>query len=147
MTRTFLHRCFLLNLFVLFVVLLPYIATAQTEKPAKGSLTMVADDRVEVLVSKHIQVNESMEGIEGYRIQLFFDSGVNSKARAQSIYSSFMAKYPNMGAYLTFKAPNYKVRVGDFRTRLDAQRSLNEIVADYPNAWITDDIINLPKVE
>jgi len=58
-----------------------------------------------------------------------------------------MAKYPDVGTYLTFKTPNYKVRIGDFRTKLDAQRFLNEIIADYPNAWIIEDQINLPKVE
>ena len=63
------------------------------------------------------------------------------------IYEEFIGKYPGIGAYLSFKAPNYKVRVGDFRTKLDAQRFLNEILAVYPSAWIIDDIINLPKVE
>jgi len=50
-------------------------------------------------------------------------------------------------AYLTFKAPNYKVRVGDFRTKLDAQRFLIELTADYPNAFIITDQINLPKTD
>jgi hypothetical protein len=36
--------------------------------------------------------------------------------------------------------------VGDFRTPLDARRFLNEIIAEYPNAWIVADVIQLPKV-
>jgi hypothetical protein len=98
-------------------------------------------------VSKHIQINQNRKGIDGFRIQIFFDSGNNSKTRAKSVYESFLAKYPNIGTYLTFKTPNYKVRVGDFRTKLDAQRFLNGILTDYPNAWIIEDQINLPKVE
>ena len=112
-----------------------------------GVVQLVQDDKVDLLVSKHIQLNQNKRGIDGFRIQVFFDSGSNSKGRAQSVYESFKAKYPGTGAYLTFKTPNYKVRVGDFRTKLDAQRFLNDIIGDYPNAWITNDIINLPKVE
>jgi hypothetical protein len=102
---------------------------------------------VYLLVSKHIQINQNRKSMEGYRIQIFFDSGNNSKTKAQSIYEGFKAKYPDVRAYLSFKSPNYKVRVGDFRTRLDAQRFLNDIIDEYPNAWIIADMINLPKVE
>jgi len=112
-----------------------------------GNIRLIQDNKVDLLVSKHIQINQNLKGIDGFRIQIFFDSGNNSKTRAKSIYESFLAKYPNIGVYLTFRTPNYKVRVGDFRTKLDAQRFLNEIIADYPNAWIIDDQINLPKVE
>ena len=113
----------------------------------KGHIQIIQDDKVDLLVSKHVQINQNRKGIEGYRIQIFFDSGNNSKTKAQSIYEGFKAKYPDVGAYLSFKSPNYKVRVGDFRSRLDAQRFLNDIAVEYPNAWIIADMINLPKVE
>jgi hypothetical protein len=121
--------------------------TAMSQDSVKSSVQVIQDDRVDLLVSKHVQINQNRNGIDGYRIQIFFDSGNNSKTKAQSIYEEFMQKYPSVGAYLSFKAPNYKVRVGDFRTKLDAQRFLNEIIAEYPNAWIINDLINLPKVE
>lgn len=120
---------------------------AQDNKKGKGHIQVIQDDRVDLLVSKHIQINQNRNGIEGYKIQIFFDSGNNSKTKAQSIYEGFKAKYPDIRAYLSFKSPNYKVRVGDFRTRLDAQRFLNDIIDEYPNAWIIADMINLPKVE
>ena len=121
--------------------------SGQEVRKDSGNIHIVQDEKVDLLVSKHIQINQNRQGIDGFRIQIFFDSGNNSKIRAQSIHESFLAKYPDVGAYLSFKTPNYKVRVGDFRTKLDAQRFLNEIIADYPNAWIIDDQINLPKVE
>jgi len=111
------------------------------------NIKIIQDEKVSVLVSKHIRINQNRDGIPGFRIQIFFDSGTNSKTHAQGIFDGFRAKYPDVTAYLTFKAPNYKVRVGDFRTRLDAQRFLNEIITEYPNAWIIPEQINLPKVE
>ena len=142
------HKKFL-SVLVLTVQLLlqagPLFSQESTKDP--GNIRIIQDDKVDLLVSKHIQINQNRKGIDGFRIQIFFDSGNNSKTRAQSIYESFLVKYPDVGAYLTFKTPNYKVRVGDFRTKLDAQRFLNEIIPDYPNAWIIEDQINLPKVE
>ena len=120
---------------------------AQDSRTGKGEITIVQDDRVDLLVSKHVRINQNKDGIDGFRIQIFFDSGNNSKTKAQSINEGFRAKYPDVRAYLSFKSPNYKVRVGDFRTRLDAQRFLNEIIDQYPNAWIIADNINLPKAE
>jgi hypothetical protein len=138
-----------LTIVVFFFLFLLQITSLFSQEPAKdsGNIRLIQDDKVDLLVSKHIQLNQNLNGIDGFRIQIFFDSGNNSKTRATSIYESFLAKYPGIGAYLTFKTPNYKVRVGDFRTKLDAQRFLNEIINEYPNAWITDDQINLPKVE
>jgi hypothetical protein len=120
---------------------------AQDKDTGKGHVQIIQDEKVDLLVSKHIQMNQNRKGIEGFRIQIFFDSGNNSKTKAESIYEGFKAKYPDVGAYLSFKSPNYKVRVGDFRTRLDAQRFLNEIITEYPNAWIIADMIKLPNVD
>ena len=147
MIRIKLHKI-LVPAVVIFLWSCPAIKDFAQEKDRdKGHVQIVQDDRVDLLVSKHIQINQNRKGMDGFRIQIFFDSGNNSKTKAQSIYEGFKAKYPDERAYLSFKSPNYKVRVGDFRTRLDAQRFLNDIIDEYPNAWIIADLINLPKVE
>jgi hypothetical protein len=147
MTDTKTYQNLLRCLFILVVGLLPLFSFSQTQTNDTGTIQILQDGRVDQLVNKHVLLNQRSQGIDGYRIQIFFDSGNNSKTNARSIYEGFLAKYPSMKAYLTFKAPNYKVRVGDFRTKLDAQRFLNVIIVDYPNAWIIADQINLPQVE
>jgi hypothetical protein len=140
--------CFLIQVVLLFLLSgLAGKGFTQDKTTDKGHIQVIQDDKVDLLVSKHIQINQNRNGIEGYRIQIFFDSGNNSKTKAQSVYEGFKAKNPDVRAYLSFKSPNYKVRVGDFRTRLDAQRFLNDIIIEYPNAWIIADMINLPRVE
>lgn len=148
MIPVFRNRTFLIGVVLSFLFSFPVLSLfSQEARKDSGNIRLIQDDKVDLLVSKHIQINQNRKGIDGFRIQIFFDSGNNSKTRAQSIYETFLAKYPNIGTYLTFKTPNYKVRLGDFRTKLDAQRFLNEILTDYPNAWIIEDQINLPKVE
>jgi len=109
--------------------------------------TVIQDSRVDALVMKHIRINQHFQTINGFRVQLFSDSGNNSKNKAQAVYDAFVLKYPETGAYLSFKSPNYKVRIGDFRTRLDAQRFLIELTVDYPNAFIVEEPIHLPQTE
>ena len=141
------HRLFF-SLFAGILVFFGFSTVfAQQSAENPGEIKIVQDEKVDLLINKHVQINQNRKGIEGYRIQVFFDSGTNSKTRAQSIFESFKAKYPETGVYLTFKAPNYKVRVGNFRTKLDAQRYLHSIIGEYPNAWVIEDMINLPKVE
>ena len=48
-----------------------------------GGVEVIVDPAITALVEKHIQVNQAREGIPGYRIQIFFDSGNNSKTRAE----------------------------------------------------------------
>jgi hypothetical protein len=147
MNRTAFYKALILVFSVLLFSGAAEEGFTQGKDKEKGQVQIIQDDKVDLLVSKHIQINQNRNGIDGYRIQIFFDSGNNSKTKAQSIFEGFKAKYPDERAYLSFKSPNYKVRVGDFRTRLDAQRFLNDIIDEYPNAWIIADMINLPKVD
>ena len=133
------------GLLLFLPLMLPGRCMAQQQDTTGGKANIVQDPRVDILVSKHIQINQAIRTMDGYRIQLFSDSGNNSKTKAQAAHDEFQSRYPAIGVYLTFKSPNYKVRIGDFRTKLDAQRFLIEITTDYPNAFIITDQINLPK--
>lgn len=127
--------------------ILPLFTYSQERVSDTGKIEIIQDPRLEILLTKHIQINQNKEGIEGFRIQIFSDSGNNSKNQAQAVNDGFIARFPTIKAYLTFKSPNYRVRIGDFRNRLDAQRFLLEVTSDYPNAFIVSEKINLPQVE
>lgn len=128
----------------LFIAL---VLSAVAASAQHAGTEVICDPAITSLMDKHILVNEKLNGMPGYRIQIFFDSGNNSKTRGQAVYEAFSARYPEIRAYLTFIAPNYKVRVGDFRTRLDAVRFLQEILPDYPGAYVVTDQIHLPKAK
>jgi hypothetical protein len=135
------------GLFLLFLLFRTMTVAAQEYDVSAGNTEIVQDPRVDDLVKKHIQINQVLNTMDGFRIQVFSDSGNNSKNRAQAVQEEFQARFPGTGIYLTFKSPNYRVRLGDFRTKLDAQRFLIELTADYPNAFIIADQINLPKTD
>lgn len=133
-------------LFFLFILIVPFSATF-SQKTGKVEI-VVGDYRINTLVEKHKTWCEDRGSIKGFRIQIFFDSGNNSKSKAISAMSEFRSKHSKVEAYLMFQEPNYKVRVGDFRCRMDAQRFLHKITEDYPNAFIVkDNEINFPSLE
>lgn len=108
-----------------------------------GKVEINADSRINTLIEKHKSVS-GKEKIIGWRVQIFFDSGNNSKNKAYSKKGAFSAKYPNVGSYLSFQSPNYKVRVGDFRTRMDAEGFKKMLLSDHPDSFVVRDEIKFP---
>jgi len=107
---------------------------------------IVQDARVDSLVKFHIKANEFDPAIEGWRIQIFFEAGNYSKSQAIEAKSNFVNKYSNVPVYLIFQEPYYKVRIGDYRTKMEAEAFLKKISGSYPNAFVVKDEINFPKL-
>ena len=129
-------------LFLAFICLFPGRGFSQNQ----GKIEVIQDPRVDQLVQKHKTLNEEINGIPGFRIQVFSESGTNSKNKASKVKDDFSNKFPEEVVYLLFQEPNYKIRVGDFRTQLDALGYLHKIQQAYPNAFIVSDKINFPKI-
>jgi len=79
---------------------------------------------------------------DGYRLQIYFGDRKN----AQEKRGSFIRKYPNAGAYISYLAPNFRLRVGDFRTRLECEKFKEEIGREYPGCYLVKDKIELPPL-
>lgn len=137
-------------LHTVFFCLLAFMVGAQGIEP--GRITVMQSAQVDSLVALYGDLHASLmknpdhKGIPGYRIQIFFDSGSNSSDRAKTASEEFGKKYQDIPSYITWKAPNFRVRVGDFRTRLEAEKALQTIAKDYPNAWVIKDEINFPNL-
>jgi hypothetical protein len=107
---------------------------------------IVQDSRVDSLVKLHIKANDFNPAIEGWRIQIFFEAGNSSKSQAIEAKSNFVNKYSNVPVYLIFQEPYYKVRIGDYRTKMEAEAFLKKISGSYSNAFVVKDEINFPKL-
>ena len=108
--------------------------------------TVVQDHQIERLLCVHRELTESREGINGFRIQIFSDGGTQSRTRVLQRQRSFELSHPDIKTYVTYDAPDFKLRVGNFRTRLDAQRFLNQISSSFPGAYIVMDLIEFPDL-
>lgn len=107
---------------------------------SRGHVQIVGDVSVSQLVQRHIELNERVRTIPGYRIQVASLSGTSSKNRAFDMKERIHNNYPGVEAYVVFDEPNFKVKVGDFRTRLEAYVFLQHIRAEFPGTIIRDNI-------
>lgn len=112
----------------------------------QGIISINSDPRIDELVKLHVAYNKAFPFMPGYRIQIFMDSGNEALSKAEEVKETFNEKYKDNNAYLIFVAPYYRVRVGDFRTRLEAEKFLQRIIRNYPNAWVIKDEINFPEL-
>lgn len=113
---------------------------------AFGQVEIESSPAIEALVRKQGEVvpPDINPMIQGYRVQIFFDVDrdlINEK-RAQ-----FFARYSDIDAYTTYNAPNFFLRVGDFRTKLEAKKLHAELLEFFPTAFIVQEKINLPRLE
>lgn len=104
----------------------------------------IGDARIDTLLQLHELQNKKFPVIPGYRIQIYKESGNTALNQALTIRDQFEKRF-SLPAYITFNEPYYRVRVGDFRTRLEAIRFLEKIRRAYPLAWEIKDDIQIPK--
>jgi len=105
------------------------------------------DPRLDKMLKWHIEKNEKREGIDGYRVEIFFSSKSDAKNEALAIKTDFLSEYPNQAVHIKFVAPNFRVRVGDFRTKNEAWRLYKQIQRDYPAAFVVPDVIDFPLLK
>ncbi len=126
--------------------ILPLAALALLLLPlsANGQLHITGDVAVSQMVEKHVELNSKVKTIPGYRVQIASFSGANSKTSAFELRDKFSADFPDMQAYIVFDEPNFKVKVGDFRSRLEAFAFLQQIKEFYKGYIIKDNIFPEP---
>lgn len=110
----------------------------------QAQVRLQGDTGVERMVEKHIELNNKVKTIPGYRVQIASFSGTSSKANAFDLRDRFIADYPEVQAYIVFDEPNFKVKVGDFRTRLEAYAFLQKIKEFYKGYITKDNIVPEP---
>jgi len=127
---------------LILMLLLSWAIYGQQE--LNGYLKIEANPKIENLVQMHIAYNEAFPVMPGFRIQIFMESGNEALSQAETVKENFTKKFSDVDPYLIFAAPYYRVRVGDFRTRIEAEKFLQKISRTYPNAWVIKDEINFP---
>lgn len=105
-------------------------------------LGMVASTEITDLLRQQYEIGRKAGTVPGYRLQLYFGSGVQARSHAEKVKADFTSLYPETKVYLIFKSPDFIVRAGDFRTKSEAlkvQKVLNPL---FSNAFIVSDEIS-----
>lgn len=121
------------------------MGSLNAQESHQGSLIITKPHLMDSLLA-YDQAYRSSQKMEGFRIQIFMESGNEAVTRANQIIEEFKENFPNTPAYLSFGQPYYRVRVGDYRNRLEAEGQLRFISRQFNQAFVTKDLIELPQL-
>jgi vancomycin resistance protein YoaR len=100
---------------------------AQEEK-----VTITQDPKFEQLLNEKRKINSSITINDRYKIQIFNGDSENSK----KTLLDFKKENKEMDATIVFSTPMYKVWVGNFKSRIEAEKNLNKLKKKFPNAFL-----------
>lgn len=109
------------------------------QTPITTGVIMFADPRLAILTKKHknVQLGVIRSG-RGFRVQIY---NGNDRVKATQIKVDFMRRFPGVRTYMTYVQPQFRVKVGDFRTRGEAQEMYQKVAGLYNPSMIVPDII------
>lgn len=65
--------------------------------------------------------------VTGYRIQVLFSSGRQARAIARERAKELALRFPQYRSYISYNAPQWRLRIGDFKNRGDAAKALSRV--------------------
>jgi hypothetical protein len=97
-----------------------------------GKVTVDQDPKFEQLLNEKRKINSSITINDRYKIQIFNGDSENSK----KTLIEFKKEYKILDATIVFSTPMYKVWVGNFKTRIEAEKNLQLLKKRYPAAFL-----------
>ena len=113
---------------------------------SRGSVHVSQDSRISSLISRQRAIYAADSTMSGYRIHIFMEIGNNALQHAEQVKKQFENAFPDIPIYLTYAEPYFRLRAGDFRNRVEAEKSLRRIKPIFKEAFVTSDLIYRPKV-
>jgi hypothetical protein len=116
---------------------------AQTDS---GSVVVHKDPRIDLLINKQIEINEyttrnARRTAPGYRILVI---NTNDRSKASEAKARIYQQFRELPAYLMYQSPFYKLKVGNFREREEAEQYLTDIQRLFPSGvYIVRDVIEV----
>lgn len=120
----------------------------------RGKVEVVKDPKVDSLIQDYLVDKKTgtppnaqpgdMAPVtaDGYRVQIYMGA---QRQAAYDAQAKFQQRFPDERTYISYREPNFKVRVGDFRTRLEAEKMVHELKPWFSGLFIVSEKIN-PKL-
>lgn len=104
-----------------------------------GNVVVVESDKISAQMANYAAHTRPLDG---FRVQIFN----GDRNTAESIRRGFLGSHPDIPAYLSYLAPNFRVRVGDLRDRVAAEKMREDLRDAYPGLYVVPEQIELPRL-
>ncbi len=116
------------------IVVLASVSKAQTVIDTVGTnVFVIKDSRLDLLVKKKAEINkksaDAKKPTKGFRIQVL---NTTDRTQALAIKSKLLSLYPDQKTYLMYTAPYFKIRIGNFVERGEADELKKELARMFP---------------
>ncbi|ENA1801597.1 SPOR domain-containing protein [Flavobacterium psychrophilum] len=112
---------------IAFLMFLPFNSFSQEMKNS-----VLQDPRFEQLLNEKRKLNGSITINDRFKIQIFTGESETSK----KALTDFRKENKNIDATIVFSTPIYKVWVGNYKNRIEAENKLRALKKKYPNAFL-----------
>ena len=136
-----------LLLIILFVTCFELRAQDSTlVKTDTNSVVVHKDPRIDLLVQKQIQINEETTRdarriSKGYRLLVV---NTNKREEAVDAKTKVYTYFPDLKSYLIYQAPYFKLKVGNFKEKRDAEDYQKKLLKYFPKGvFIMNDTIEI----
>ena len=127
------NHCFMKTLTLKTILLLVILSFVVNQKIfSQTSVNLNQDDKFEQLLNEKRKINGSITVSDRYKIQIFN----GDTETAKTTLSDFKKNNKNNDGTIVFITPIYKVWVGSFKTRIEAEKNLLELKKKYPLAFL-----------
>ena len=111
------------------ILLLSFCAFAKAQT---ATTTISQDPKIEQLIALKSEMSLRGKLDDRYKIQIY--SGDQNSANSE--LKKFLNTVGTWRGNITYETPNYKVWIGNFRNRLEADRALIQVKQEFPSAFI-----------
>ena len=130
------YRKIVMKKIIMAAIVLCIALSAVAQTDSTSSIVIHRDPRVDLLVKKQSQINEvttrdARRNVAGYRLQVINTSDRNAAISAKTkVYQLF----PELKAYLLYQAPYFRLRVGNFTDKDEAEDYRKSLSKEFPNS-------------
>lgn len=104
-------------------------SSAQTDE---GKVRIETSARIDEMLAQKKEFNKSLESYDGYKIQIYY----GSEKECYEVKEEFSSLFPDINTSIIFSTPQWKLQVGNYRTRLEADHAMVNIKKEYPAAIV-----------
>lgn len=98
----------------------------------QGTVVINEDPTIKELLELKKDINKDEKNSDRYKIQIYY----GDRSTAENRKSKFDTSVGKWQSQLVYESPNYKIWIGSFRSRLEADRALVDVQKRFPDAFI-----------